>query len=80
MKNILVGQSEMHIANVLTGQPVVSKCCSGNTGREGEMNTLWGNQGGRSAGTGVKGWGQLNKYPEVTWYEVRLAVRWFRGR
>lgn len=23
MKNILVGQSEMHIANVLTGQPVV---------------------------------------------------------
>lgn len=61
MKNILVGQSEMHVANVLAGQPVVSKCCSGNTGREGEMNTLRGNQGGRSAGTEVKGWGQLNK-------------------
>lgn len=46
---------------------------------EREINTLWGSHGGRSVGTEVKGWGQLGKHPEVTWYRVRLAVIWFRG-
>lgn len=41
MENSLKGQPKMCIANVPTGLPVVSKCCTRRTSREREIDTLW---------------------------------------
>lgn len=60
---------------------MVSKCCimEVQAGKE-EVNTLWGNQGGKNVGTEVKGRKELSEDPEVTWCRVRLAVSWFKDR
>lgn len=46
MENSLKGQPKMCIANVPTGLPVVSKCCTRRTSRERGDRHPVGNQGG----------------------------------
>ena len=61
MKNSLVGQSKMHITSIPTGQPAWASAVMEVQARKGEVDTLRGNQGGRSGGAEVKGWGWLSE-------------------